>query len=303
MNDMFTKHSTWDNTRRAISTRTPNVYSQVADEVADEMAIPKSSETRGHNDSRDAFRHAYISALTTYRHGETAATVMGDANEAKNNFPFGNGNPPLEEWMDQENNRLGREIALETIKNGGTEEDLKIATKQALESGTLIETPYDPRRTYHEHGDWDKAVKESAERIKADKEKRLKILDASGQNDPKKRADVERVYKQHTEKVEQVSKQTQSSRLPSKPSDTRTGPSRDPNPTTVERSNAGGEVFVHSYSRRTGDVQSHTRSSPDGNTGNNFGARGGSPKSGSSAGIREPGPNEKRIPGVLYLNK
>lgn len=68
-------------------------------------------------------------------------------------------------------------------------------------------------------------------------------------------------------------------------------------------SNAGGEVFVHSYSRRTGDVQSHTRSSPDGNTGNNFGVRGSSPKSGSSAGIREPGPNEKRIPGVLYLNK
>ncbi len=98
-------------------------------------------------------------------------------------------------------------------------------------------------------------------------------------------------------------RQNHDQKIPSEPADIRVGLSNDPAPTIVTGGSGGGEVFVHSYSRRTGDVQSHTRSRPDDNVGNNFGARGGSSKSGSSAGIREPGPNETRIPGVLHFKQ
>ncbi len=276
MNDKLYKHSVFDNTQRAIKTGTPNIYTVVANEVADEMAIPKNPTTKGHNDSRDAFRHAYISALTTYRYGETAAKALGDINEAKNNLPWKNGNPPLEEWMDQENNRIGREIALKVLENSDPEQDLKSATKQALENGTLIETPYDPRRTYHEHGDWAKAIKEAEERMTQDKEKRLKVLDAGGQLDKQKRDEVEKLYKTHQEKIVQIS--TKLKPQSSEPSEIRTGPQHDSASTTAAASshahtgptNANGDVFVHPYARRTGEVRSHTRRRPDGNSSNNL---------------------------------
>jgi GH24 family phage-related lysozyme (muramidase) len=48
------------------------------------------------------------------------------------------------------------------------------------------------------------------------------------------------------------------------------GPSSAPTPTTATRGSGGGAVFVHPYSRRNGEVQSHTRSRPDDRTENNL---------------------------------
>jgi hypothetical protein len=57
-----------------------------------------------HNGQRDAFRHAYSSALTTYRYGGVIAEYGGDRVERDGN------NPPSETAMDLYNNRIGREI-------------------------------------------------------------------------------------------------------------------------------------------------------------------------------------------------
>jgi hypothetical protein len=59
--------------------------------------------------------------------------------------------------------------------------------------------------------------------------------------------------------------------------------------------NANGEVFVHPYSRRTGEVRSHTRSHPDGNSSNNFSAA--HPTEANTphtSNFREPTPEEKK---------
>lgn len=70
--------------------------------------------------------------------------------------------------------------------------------------------------------------------------------------------------------------------------------------TSAKEPAAGGEVFVHEYSRGMGKVQSHTRSRPDGDVGNNKSSGGRS--GGGASNIRDPGPG-KRVPGVMHFKK
>jgi len=69
-------------------------------------------------------------------------------------------------------------------------------------------------------------------------------------------------------------KPPKSNQTPSKPSDIRTGPTQDIEPTTTSAEPIawGGDGFVkvRAYSREGYTVKSHTRSLPDGDTGNNF---------------------------------
>lgn len=255
-------HSRTHNVWRAIKTGTPNIYTTVSDEVADEMGISKDPLTRGHNDGRDAFRHAYTSALVTYRYGFGTAETLGDLNEAKNNLPWKNGNPPHEEWMDQRNNKIGRDIAMDVLLGGGNEQDLKRAIKEAYDSGKLIETPYDPRRTFYEHGDWQRSIKEAEEMLEKNKHDAIEYLRRQGELTPENLEKLEKRYNEHRKNLEKSKKNIP---LPSKPSDIRTGPSQDTNSTIPL-----AEVFVKHYERRTGRVKEHKRTWPDGHKGNNL---------------------------------
>jgi hypothetical protein len=159
-------HSFWENARRVVKDQKPNVYSDVSREVADEMKLDANPVTRGVNDSRDAFRHAYTSSVFEERYGDAIATLAGNINEWKNHLPSGKVRPE-EEWMDYYNNEKGREIAARVKAAGGNEEDLKQEVAKAVANNELAVTPFDPRRTYEEHGDFDRAVKESEQQMEA----------------------------------------------------------------------------------------------------------------------------------------
>ncbi len=64
-----------------------------------------------HNDSVDAFRHAYSSAIMTLEWGELADSLLGLAHELKHK------NPTDERMMDLYNNEVGRDIATNFLSN------------------------------------------------------------------------------------------------------------------------------------------------------------------------------------------
>lgn len=73
-----------------------------------------------------AFRHYYTSAAFTKTYGETAAKLLGDANEiiqfgSIKSFPslteYNAGNKPLDRRMDIKNNAAGRELAKNTMND------------------------------------------------------------------------------------------------------------------------------------------------------------------------------------------
>ena len=142
-------------------------YNDKANEAAKRVGVGKSG---AHNGRRDAFRHAYTSALITYKYGEKAAKYTGDKVEK-----WGN-NPKTERWMDERNNKIGREIGKYVKEHGGNRKDIAKEIKKSLDSNNLIKTPYDPRRTYEEHGDWNKAVKESKEALEHDRSAEKELL-------------------------------------------------------------------------------------------------------------------------------
>lgn len=164
------KHSTIDNIKAAYKDKQLNIYTAVSNDVADEIGIPQNSNTRGYNDERDAFRHAYTSAIVSMRWGNTVSDIAGKANELKNHFPGGQV-AEHEEWMDNHNNAKGLEIAQKVKSAGGSEEDVKYAVKEALGKGDLITTPYDPRRTYEKHGNWQRAKTEAQQLMQQDKQR------------------------------------------------------------------------------------------------------------------------------------
>jgi len=57
----------------------------------------------GHNDSYDAFRHAYVSGRFTQEYGKIIAHILGNKHENDTE-----NNPPKEENMDKWNNAVGR---------------------------------------------------------------------------------------------------------------------------------------------------------------------------------------------------
>lgn len=157
-------NSTWNNAYRILKERKPNIYSEISNETGNQIGIPSNSITQGHNDPRDAFRHAYTSAIVADRYGETVSKVAGNANEMKNHLPGGKVIPE-EEWMDYYNNKKGREIAEQVKARGGNEDDIKREVAKAISNNELVLTPFDPRRTYEEHGDFERAVKESEQQM------------------------------------------------------------------------------------------------------------------------------------------
>ena len=199
------KNTSLDNALRAIQERKLNIYTKISSEVADEIGIIKNPHTRGYNDARDAFRHSYSVGLVSMRWGNQLAYLSGEVNEWKNHLPGGNV-LEHEEWMDRFNNDKGLEIAEKIKASGGSEEDFKFAVKEALENGELVITPYDPRRTYEKHGDWEKAKQESKDLMLKDKnhmesEARAKN---NGVINEEFRQKIENRFKSHEKDYEQV---------------------------------------------------------------------------------------------------
>jgi len=88
---------------------------------------------QGHNDSSDAFRHCYWSALIARDTGVLAALAFTNAHEE---FP---GNPPKEKAMDLHNNSRGIVIGLR--HRGRNDGEAADAWYSALASGKLREAP------------------------------------------------------------------------------------------------------------------------------------------------------------------
>lgn len=81
----------------------------------------------GHNDSSDAFRHCYWSALLARDIGEADAKEFTDLHESSPS------NPAAEKSMDIANNLVGIEIG----KKGGSDGQLSTKCYDALGSGRL----------------------------------------------------------------------------------------------------------------------------------------------------------------------
>ena len=83
---------------------TRDMYAAKAKQYSDQYGLPPG----GHNDARDAFRHAFVSAMFAKDYGETIAKFLGDMNEL---LGFG---PREERNMDLYNNSVGRSIGAST---------------------------------------------------------------------------------------------------------------------------------------------------------------------------------------------
>lgn len=242
------KHSLPQNVIWALKNGRLNWYSHVAKEISDEANIANNPLTRGHNDGRDAFRHAYISALVAYRYGQTAAEYAGDLNEQKN----GAENPVGEEWMDTFNNRVGRDIAKKVKETGGSEQDLKDVLARAMADGHLVLTPFDPRRTLDQGKSLEEAKKDSEALIQQEMQRELKGIVQSDMSAAEKQNARYKLAQKYREYENQRQKAVEKAEV------------------TVNKAHgAAGEVQVEGYSRSTGDVKSHTRSKPDGDLSNN----------------------------------
>ncbi|MGK5030541.1 DUF6973 domain-containing protein [Janthinobacterium sp. MDT1-19] len=94
----------------------------------------------GHNNSWDAFRHAYVSAEMTRVHGSLTAKILGDMHEIKGDFT--RDQPWAEKNMDLWNNAAGRKIG----ENSYNAADSARRVSNALDNGSLIKDPKDPRK-------------------------------------------------------------------------------------------------------------------------------------------------------------
>ncbi len=102
--------------------------SKIAREKASEFGITG----KGHNDTLDAFRHTYISAMFAYYAGNGIAHGFGELNELKGDI--WNGQPISERHMDEHNNEVGRKIG----QNATNHEDIGKHVYDALARGELI---------------------------------------------------------------------------------------------------------------------------------------------------------------------
>lgn len=83
--------------------------------------------------------------------------------------------------MDYYNNKKGREIAERVKANGGNTDDIRQEVAKAIGNNELVLTPFDPRRTYDEHGDFERVVKESEQQMATSWERELaEISDNTG---------------------------------------------------------------------------------------------------------------------------
>lgn len=106
-------------------------YTNSSDVKSAELGIEGGGR---HNGKEDAFRHAYTSALISYRYGRATSYTFGEAVEIQGD----NRTPPQplrERVMDEHNNSIGREIAA----MADNEEEIGVMVRDALNSGLLIE--------------------------------------------------------------------------------------------------------------------------------------------------------------------
>lgn len=109
------------------------------------------------NNEADAFKHAYMQAILALRTNEQIAKFLGDSHEKSG---VDKGQPQGEDNMDRWNNKQGRNIAKEIIKEYGFNAKLYpnatleniIAEKiiKQMQNGDLITKPSDTRE-YKEH--------------------------------------------------------------------------------------------------------------------------------------------------------
>jgi hypothetical protein len=102
---------------------------------ADELGIPVSNGNWfGHNDPRDAFRHAYSSAILTFEYGSTVAYTAGAVNEWIGALWS---QPSYEAGMDTQVNTVGRRIG----QNVRSRDEIAQRVYAALAEGKLISDP------------------------------------------------------------------------------------------------------------------------------------------------------------------
>jgi hypothetical protein len=117
------------------------VWSHEAKEHADKRGI---DTTTAHNNSFDAFRHAYTSAKITRdgMGGRYEARALGDFYEQNNDW-F-QAQKPDEEAMDKHNNAIGEETGELAKQNDWSDDQIADAVKQAIEQWQLIVRPGSP---------------------------------------------------------------------------------------------------------------------------------------------------------------
>jgi hypothetical protein len=122
------------------------VWSNEAKEHADKRGI---DTTTAHNNSFDAFRHAYTSAKITRdgMGGRYEARALGDFYEQNNDW-FQDQRPD-EETMDKHNNAIGEEIGELARQNDWSDDQIADAVKQAMSKGSLLFGLVLPRMFLH----------------------------------------------------------------------------------------------------------------------------------------------------------
>ncbi len=113
-------------------------YTKESKEKAEELGIYGKYK-------QDAFRHTWTSADVAYKHGQTAAKLLGNLQELNNA-----GQTPKEKNQDLWNNDKGRELG-EGAKNADIpREKLPKIVKQAMNRGDLITNIEKDKRVYKE---------------------------------------------------------------------------------------------------------------------------------------------------------
>ena len=100
---------------------------------ASQRSIELFPNMLGRNDERDAFRHAFWSALDAYEHGADLAREYGNAHEDSDPYQSVD-----ERNMDLHNNEVGYEIGEFARENGWSEEQIEQAILDAIEDGRLV---------------------------------------------------------------------------------------------------------------------------------------------------------------------
>ncbi|MEN6359239.1 MAG: hypothetical protein ABFD62_06585 [Syntrophaceae bacterium] len=111
--------------------------------LCDGFGIPVTGNPFGHNDARDAFRHAYSSAVVAYENSALISQILGDLNELKGEMALKKKDRQSNEElnMDLWNNRIGREIG----QNATSREEIAQKVYEALQNGSLITSLSDTR--------------------------------------------------------------------------------------------------------------------------------------------------------------
>jgi Ca2+-binding RTX toxin-like protein len=111
------------------------------------LGIPVTNNNpHGHDDARDAFRHAFISAMLTQEFGSAVAQFGGDLREHLH--PALPPNTAAEYNMDQWNNQVGRAIGSIPVDEffGDPRDQIAQRVYEALQNGELIDRLSDPRQ-------------------------------------------------------------------------------------------------------------------------------------------------------------